>query len=62
MQAREPETFNTNIFKRVTLSMSEEAIRTEEGKLNELAAFLKENAIQSLIKNLQKNEGIPTDS
>ena len=42
--------------------MSEEAIATEEGKLNELAAFLKENAIPALIQNLQKNEGIPTDS
>lgn len=28
----------------------------------ELSAFLKINAIQNLTKNLQKNEGVPTDS
>jgi protein TIF31 len=27
-----------------------------------LATFLKEDAIETLVKNLQRNEGVPTDS
>lgn len=42
--------------------MSAEEIKAEEDKVTELGTFLKDVAIQNLIKNLQKNEGIPTDS
>ena len=37
-------------------------IKAEEEKVSKLAKFLKEEAIQSLIKNLNRNEGVPTDS
>lgn len=56
------EEFNTNVFKKVKLSMSEEEIKFEEDKVRKLATFLKEQAITQLIKGLQRNEGIPTDS
>ena len=56
------EEFNTNVFKKVKLSMSEEEIKFEEDKVRKLATFLKEQAITNLIKGLQRNEGIPTDS
>ena len=38
-----------------------QAIKKED-KVKELGNYLKDVAIQNLIKNLQKNEGIPTDS
>jgi protein TIF31 len=56
------EVYNTNVFKKVKLAMSEEEIKAEEEKVRKLAVFLKEEAIQSLIKNLNRNEGVPTDS
>ena len=56
------EVYNTNVFKKVQLSLSEEEIKVEEEKITKLAKFLKEEAIQSLIKNLNRNEGVPTDS
>lgn len=56
------EVYNTNVFKKVKLAMSEEEIKVEEDKVKNLAKFLKEEAIQSLIKNLNRNEGVPTDS
>lgn len=36
------EEFNTNVFKKVKLSMSEEEIKFEEDKVRKLATFLKE--------------------
>lgn len=42
--------------------MSEDEVKAEEEKVTKLAKFLKEEAIQSLIKNLNRNEGVPTDS
>ena len=56
------EVYNTNVFKKVKLAISEEEIKVEEDKVKNLAKFLKEEAIQSLIKNLNRNEGVPTDS
>lgn len=56
------EEFNTNVFKKVKLSMSEEEIKFEEDKVRKLATFLKDQAITQLIKGLQRNEGVPTDS
>ena len=56
------EVYNTNVFKKVKLAMSEDEIKVEEEKVQNLAKFLKEDAIQSLIKNLNRNEGVPTDS
>lgn len=55
--------FNSNVLKsNINLAMPEEEIKAEEDKVLELAAFLKVNAVQNLTKNLQKNEGVPTDS
>jgi protein TIF31 len=56
------EIYNTNVFKKVKLAMSAEELKVEEDKVLNLAKFLKEEAIQSLIKNLNRNEGVPTDS
>ena len=56
------EVYNTNVFKNVKLAMSADEIKVEEEKVEKLAKFLKEEAIQSLIKNLNRNEGVPTDS
>ena len=56
------EVYNTNVFKKVKLALSDDEIKAEEEKVSDLAKFLKEEAIQSLIKNLNRNEGVPTDS
>lgn len=56
------EVFNTNVFKKVKLSMSEDEIKFEEDKVKKLSNYLKDHAITQLIKNMQKNEGVPTDS
>jgi hypothetical protein len=58
----ENEIYNVNVFKKVKLAMPEDQIKKEEDKVAELAKFLKEDAIDALIKNLQRNEGVPTDS
>lgn len=42
--------------------MQEEDVKQEENKVKELAKFLKENAINNLVRNLHRNEGIPIDS
>jgi len=44
--------FNSNVFKKVKLAMSAEEIKVEEDKVRELGKYLKEVAIQNLIKNL----------
>ena len=58
----EKEVFNTNVFKKIKLAMSEEEIKVEEDKVMALATYLKETAIKNLIDNLQKTENIPTNS
>lgn len=58
----EKEVFNTNVFKKIKLAMSEEEVKAEEEKVKQLAKYLKETAIPSLISNLQKTENIPTNS
>lgn len=42
--------------------MTEDEIKEAEAKVQKLSTFLKEDAIQTLVKNLQRNEGVPTDS
>jgi hypothetical protein len=42
--------------------MSAEEIKAEEDKLHDVAKYVKESAMNNLIKNLQRNEGTPTDS
>ena len=42
--------------------MTEDEIKEAESKVQKLSTFLKEDAIQTLVKNLQRNEGVPTDS
>lgn len=54
--------FNTNVFKNTKLVMSEEELKAEEQKVKDLADFIKNNAIESLIKNFQKQDGQPSDS
>lgn len=58
----ERDVYNTNVFKKIKLAMSEEEIKAEEEKVMGLAKYLKETAIQNLITNLQKTENIPTNS
>lgn len=54
--------FNTNVFKNVKFAMPEEEVKKDEELVEELAKFLKEQAIPKLIKDLQSVEGVPTDS
>lgn len=56
------EVFNTNVFKKIKLAMTDEEIKVEEDKVIALATYLKETAIKNLIDNLQKTENIPTNS
>ena len=56
------EVFNTNVFKNTKLAMTEEQIKAEEQKVEQLAKFLKETAAPNLIQSLAKAENIPTDS
>lgn len=59
----EQDTLNTNVFKsNVQLCLSEEELKVEEDKVKKLADYLKETAVTNLIKSLQKNDGVPTDS
>lgn len=44
--------FNTNVFKKVKLAMGEDEIKVEEERVKELGTYLKDVAIQNLIKNL----------
>lgn len=44
--------YNTNVFKNVKLAMPEEEIKKDEELVEELAKFLKESAIEKLIKSL----------
>ena len=62
MKETEPLQFNANVFKKVNIDLSKEELAAEEEKVKNLAVYLKEQAIPNLIKNMQKNEGIPTDS
>jgi protein TIF31 len=54
--------FNTNVFKSVKFAMPEEEVKEDEALVSELAAFVKETAVDKLIKSLQNTEGVPTDS
>lgn len=57
------ETYNTNVFKSgVELVMPDAQKLEEEQKVRKLGEFLKETAVVNLIKNMQKNDGVPTDS
>ena len=42
--------------------MSDEEVKAEEQKLVDLAKYIKDKGLPDLILNLQKNEGMPTDS
>jgi hypothetical protein len=56
--------FNTNVFKKgVTFAPGEAlAVEGDQAVVRELAAFLKEQAIPKLVRDLQAVEGVPTDS
>ena len=58
--------FNTNVFKKgVKFAQSEVdsgAVAKDEALVKELSVFLKEQAVQKLIRDLQAIEGVPTDS
>jgi len=44
------------------MAMTPEEVKVEEDKVKDLAKFIIETGIQSLIRTLSKNENIPTDS
>ena len=44
--------FNTNVFKNVKFALSEEEVKQDEDLVQDLANFLKEQAIPKLIKDL----------
>ena len=44
--------YNTNVFKNVKLAMPEDEIKKDEAAVEELAKFLKESAVEKLIKSL----------
>jgi hypothetical protein len=54
--------YNTNVFKNVKFAIPDEEVKQDEILVEDLAKFLKENAIPKLIKDLQSVEGVPTDS
>lgn len=62
VKQHEPVYFNSNVFKTVKLVMTDEELKAEEQKVKDLAAYLKEHAIENLIKNFQKQDGTPCDS
>jgi hypothetical protein len=47
----EPTKFNANVFKSVKLVMTEEELKVEEDKVRDLATYLKDFALDGLIKN-----------
>jgi len=54
--------YNTNVLKNVKFAIEEEEVKRDEALVEDLAKFLKDNAIPRLIKDLQGVEGVPTDS
>lgn len=54
--------YNTNVLKTVKFASEEAEVKKDEELVEDLAKFLKENAIPRLIKDLQGVEGVPTDS
>lgn len=58
----EPTYFNANVFKNVKLVMSGEELKEEEQKVQDLSNYLKENALNNLVNNFQKQDGTPCDS
>lgn len=55
--------FNSNVFKSsVKLSMPAEEIAADEALVKDLARFLKEDQLQSLVNDLKSGDGVPTDS
>lgn len=54
--------FNSNVFKNVKFALPQEEVAQDEALVEELAKFLKENAIDRLVKDLQNTDGAPTDS
>lgn len=56
-------TFNVNLFKpNVKLVISDEELKQQEDELRDLAKFLKERAVMSIITDLKSLENVPTDS
>lgn len=56
MNEYKPVVFNTNVFKDVVISMTPEQIKVEEDKVRELAKFVNETGIQTLIRGFAKTE------
>lgn len=55
-------TYNTNVYKHVTFALTPEEVKSDETLVQDLANFLKSQAIPKLLKSLQQVEGVPTDS
>ena len=55
--------FNVNVFKEsIQLDMKAEEIQAEEKQVEDLAKYLKETVIETLVLDLKQLEGVPTDS
>jgi hypothetical protein len=55
--------FNTNVFKNVKFAPETlEEVQTDEVLVTDLAKYLKEVALEKLVKDLSNVEGVPTDS
>jgi hypothetical protein len=54
MKLSDPVIFNANVFKNVKLVMTEEELKGEEQKVKDLSNYLKEFAIENLIKSFSK--------
>ena len=62
MKEYKPTVFNTNVLKDVVFAMTQDEQEVEENKVKDLAKFILDTGMQTLIRTLSKNENIPTDS
>lgn len=63
MQEAPQYTFNVNVFKsNIKLALSEAELKAQEDEVRDLAAFLKEKALESVVNDLKSMDNIPTDS
>ena len=63
MQEAPQYTFNVNVFKsNIKLALSEAELKVQEDEVRDLAVFLKEKALESVVNDLKSMDNIPTDS
>ena len=55
--------FNVNVLKEsIKLDMKQEELEEEEKQVEELAKYLKDTVLETLVLDLKQLEGVPTDS